>query len=132
RPTRELAVALRESAPFSLRFAVERLEVTAGKKAELKLLLDRNWADFKGSLNVLPLAFPGNFKMANAQIPAGQSEAAITVEVQPSPRPGEYTLAVLGQAQVPFSKDAKATQKPNTLVSLPSRPLTLVVLPAGK
>jgi hypothetical protein len=132
RPTRQLALAVRESAPFSLRFPVERLEVTAGKKAELKLHLDRNWTDFKGSLNALPLAFPGNIKMANAQIPAGQSEAAITIEVQAGTRPGEYTLAVLGQAQVPFNKDAKATQKPNTLVSLPSRPLTLVVLPAGK
>src|SRR5207247_2310102 len=41
RPTRELALAVRDSAPFALRFAAERVEVEAGKRAELKLLLDR-------------------------------------------------------------------------------------------
>jgi hypothetical protein len=129
RPTRELALAVREPAPFSLRFAADRLDVPAGKKAELKLHLDRSWPDFKGNLTVLPLAFPGIFKMGNAQIPMGQNEVAISIEVQAGARPGPYTLAVLGQAQVPFSKDTKATPKPNTLVSLPSRPVTLVVLP---
>ena len=40
---------------------------------------------------------------------------------------GEYTVAVFGQAQVPFSKDAKAATKPPSLVTLPSRPLTLTL-----
>jgi hypothetical protein len=129
RPTRKLALAVREPAPFALRVSAERLEVSAGKRAELKLHLDRSWPDFQGNLTVLPLAFPGVFKMGNVQIPAGQNEAAIAIDVQAGARPGPYTLAVLGQAQVPFSKDAKATPKANTLVSLPSRPVTLVVLP---
>jgi hypothetical protein len=129
RPTRELALAVRESAPFSLGFVAERIEVEAGKRAELKLHLDRQWPDFKKDVTVLPLSFPGNFKMANALIPAATSDVAVTIDVQPNTRPGEYTLAVLGQAQVPYNKDAKATQKPNTLVSQPSRPVTVVVLP---
>jgi hypothetical protein len=41
--------------------------------------------------------------------------------------PGEYTLSVLGQAQVRFNKDPKAAQKPNLVVALPARPVTLVV-----
>jgi hypothetical protein len=36
-------------------------------------------------------------------------------------------VTVLGQAQVPYSKDPKAAQKPNVLVALPARPVTLVV-----
>ena len=61
-----------------------------------------------------------------------QTEATVTIEVQPNARPGSYTLAVVGQAQVPFNKDPKAAMKPNTLVTLPSRPVTLVVQPMKK
>jgi hypothetical protein len=132
RPTRALAMAVRPSAPFALRFAVERVEVAAGKKAELKLQLDRHWPDFKGNLTVLPLSFPGSFRMSNTPVPAGKTEVPVTIDVQANARPGEYTLAVLGQAQVPFNKDDKAAQKANTLVTAPSRPLTVVVLPPAK
>ena len=128
RPTRELALAIRESAPFALHFTPERLEVKAGKKVEVKLHVDRLWPDFKNTLTVSPLAFPGSIRMNNVEIAAGKSEIALPIEVQPGTRPGEYTLAVTGQAQVPYSKDAKA-KKANTLVTQPSRPLTLVVLP---
>jgi hypothetical protein len=132
RPMRQLALAVRPSAPFALRFNADRVEMEAGKKAEMNLCLDRQWPDFKGNVNVLPMSVPGNFKLGNTAIPADKSEIALAVEIPPNAAPGEYTLAVLGQAQVPYSKDPKATQRPNTLVSLPSRPMTLVVLPKAK
>lgn len=130
RPTRELVVAVRGDSPFALTPAVERLEVEAGKKAEVKVKVGRLWPDFKGAVTLLPLAFPGAIKMGNVTAAEGQSEATVTFEVQPNARPGEYTVALAGQAQVPFSKDGKT--KGNTLVSAPSRPVTLVVLPAKK
>src|SRR5262249_18203446 len=42
RPTREFVLAVRDSAPFALEFADERVEVEAGKIAELKLRLRRH------------------------------------------------------------------------------------------
>jgi hypothetical protein len=129
RPTRELALAIRESAPFSLGIPVESVKVEAGQKAELKVRLDRHWLDFKNNVTVLPLSFPGSIKMANAQVPVGKDEVSVSIDVQPNTRPGAYTLALLGQAQVPYNKDASATQKPNTLVSQPSRPVTILVSP---
>ncbi len=129
RPTRELVLAIRESAPFALRFADERLEVKAKSKVELKLQVHRLWPDFRSQLTVQPLSFPGQFRMSNVEVPSAKNEVAVTIEVQAGTPPGEYTLVVTGQAQVPFSKDAAAKQKPNTLVSQPSRPLTLVVRP---
>jgi hypothetical protein len=129
RPMRELIVAIRESAPFALRFAPERVEVKAKSKTALKLHVDRPWPDFKNPVTVLPLAFPGSFRMSQVEGAAGTNEVSVTIEVQAGTPPGEYTLAVMGQAQVPYSKEAGAKQKPNTLVSQPSRPLTLVVLP---
>ncbi len=132
RPTRELVVAVRESAPFGLHFSPARIEVEAGKKVELPLQLNRRWADFKAPVTVLPLAFPGSIKMGTVTVPAGKNEVKVVLEVQQGAQTGEYTLAVQGQGQVPFSKDPKATTKPNTLVSLPSRPITLIVQPGKK
>jgi hypothetical protein len=132
RPMREAVMAIRETSPFDLRFPSDRVEVEAGKKVELKLQLDRHWPDFKNTVNLIPLSFPGPFRMNTVLVAADKNEAIVTIEVQPNTRPGEYTLAVTGQAQVPYSKDPKATSKPNTLVSQPSRPITVVVLPAAK
>ncbi|MGI8981522.1 MAG: PPC domain-containing protein [Pirellulaceae bacterium] len=129
RPTRELTLAIREKAPFALRFAAEQLQIEAGKKVQLKLALSRLNPDFKEKLTLLPLPLPGNIKITAPEIPAGASEAAIDIEIQPGIRPGNYTLSLVGQGQVPYAKDAAAKEKPNLLVSLPSQPLTITVLP---
>src|SRR6185437_12594152 len=89
RPTRELVLAIRESAPFALHFAPERLEVKSGKKAEVKLHADRLWPDFKNTMTVSPLAFPGSIRMNNVEIAADKNEISIPIEVQPGTRPGE-------------------------------------------
>ena len=132
RPTRELAIAIRNGAPYRLEWASDRLEVEAGKVAEAKLRLVRRWEDLTANVTVQPLAFPGNFQLSNAEYAGDQSELTLPITVQNGTRPGAYTLAVLGQAQTPFNKDPAATERPNTLVSLPSLPLTLLVTEAEK
>jgi hypothetical protein len=129
RPTRELVVAVRESAPFALNFEPERLEAKAGSKVELKVHVDRRWPDLKNPITVSALSFPGPIRMDNVVIAPDKSEGAVTLQVQPGTAAGEYTLTVSAQTQVPYSKDAQAKQKPNTLVTLPARPLTLIVKP---
>jgi hypothetical protein len=129
-PSRDLIIAVRDGAPYRLEWASDRIEVEAGKVAEAKLKLVRRWSDFKNEVTVQNLAFPGNFQMNNTSFAGDQAEIAVPITVQGGTRAGEYTLAVLGQGQVPFNKDSKATDRPNTLVSLPSRPLTLVVKPS--
>jgi hypothetical protein len=131
RPTRELVVAVRESAPFALQFAQERIEIEAGKKADVTLKLDRRWPDFTAGLTVQALAAPGPIKFSDTQIPPGKSEAVVPIQVQAGTPPGEYTLVVRGQGQVPFAKDATSA-KTNSLVASPARPLTVFVRPAGK
>ena len=127
RPTRELIVAVRDSAPYRLEWASDRIEVEAGKPAEARLRLTRRWDDFKNNVTIQPLAFPGNFQLSNTDFVGDQTELTLPITVQNGTRPGDYTLVVLGQAQVPFNKDAAAKDRPKTLVSLPSRPLTLSV-----
>ena len=127
RENRDLIIAVRERAPFNLTTEPERITVEAGQKADVKLKLVRHWGEFKNAVNFQPLNFPGQFQLGNGTIGPDQSETTISIAVQAGTRPAEYTLVLLGQGQVPFNKDASKPDKPNTLVSLPSRPLTIVV-----
>ncbi len=130
RPSRELVVAIRDDAPYRLEWTVPEIEIEDGKDASLTLRLTRRWNDFKADVTVQPLSFPGNFKMSNTSFKGDQTELTIPISVQSNTRPGDYTLAVQGQAQVPFNKDADAKDRPNTLVTLPSRSITLRVIAA--
>jgi hypothetical protein len=127
RPTREQLIAVRETAPYSLELTPNLIEVESGKTVELKLAAKRLWPEFTNAINVIPLAFKGQFQMPNATIAANANDVTLRISVQNGTRPGEYTLSVLGQAQVPFNKDPNAKDRPNTLVSMASRPVTLKV-----
>lgn len=132
RPTRELVVAVRGSAPFALTPAADRLEVEVGTKVEVTVKVERLWPDFKGAVTLLPLALPGPVRMANVSVPENRGGATVAFAVQAGTRPGEYTVALAGQAQVPFARDSKTGAKPSTLVTTPCRPITLVVRLAKK
>lgn len=132
RETRDHVFAVREKAPFQMMIEPAKISVEAGQKAEVKLRLVRNWADFKNAVNYQPLNFPGQFQLGNGTIAADQSDVTISIMVQAGTRPGDYSLVILGQGQVPFNKDATKPEKPNTLVSIPSRPLSITVTEAPK
>lgn len=131
RPTRDLAAAVIEKAPFLVSPENDRALVKAGEKLELKFNIKRQWPEFTGDMKLIPLTFPGNFQMSEVQLPAGANDGTLSINVQNNTQPGEYTLSILAQAQVPFNKDAAAKEKPNTLVSMPSKPVTIVVRPAS-
>ncbi len=132
RPSRQLALAVREHGPFDLRLEPAEITVEAGQSVEMKLHARRLWPDFKEKITIQPLQFPGQFKLGNFDVGNDQAEARVKLEVQQNTRPGEYTLTLLGQAQVPFSKDRNSESRPNTLVSTPSRPVTIRVTEAAK
>lgn len=127
RETQSLVVAIRERSPFSLSIEPDRISVEAGQKTEVKLRLVRHWPDFKNAVNFQPLNFPGQFQLGNGTIGADQAESTLSIMVQGGTRAADYTLVVLGQGQVPFNKDPAKSDKPNTLVSIPSRPLMITV-----
>lgn len=127
RPTRDIMVAIVPAKPpFSLRFASEAIRVEAGSKATVELVCDRPPQDFKGAVTVNGLGLPGPVKMPQITIGEGKTTGTMTIEVQPNARPGDYTVCASGQAQVPFTKDP-SKPKANTLVTLPSRPITITV-----
>jgi len=132
RPTRSLDASLVERAPFFVVPEKERLDAKPGDKLELKVQIKRLWPEFTGGLKLLPLSWPGSFQMPELTVSTGATEATAVVTIQKNAAANEYTLALLAQAQVPFHKDPASKDRPNTLVSLPSRPITIAVQPAGK
>ncbi len=130
--SRKLMVAIRERAPFDLRIEPAEVEVVAGQSAELTLLAHRMWSDATNAITVQPHQFSGNFQLGNFDVVPDAASMPFTINVQPGTRPGRYTLTVLGQSQVPFNKDPAATDRPNTLVATPARPVTIVVKPADQ
>jgi hypothetical protein len=128
RPTRELALAVCESAPFALSFEPDKIEAEAGKKVEVKVKLTRRWPDYKSKVT-LQSTLPGYLQVTAPEIPEGKDEATITLS---STAVGDHTVTLNGQTQVPFNKDAKATNRPPTLVTLPVRPMRFVVTPVKK
>lgn len=126
-PLRELPIGVREKAPYALKLQPEKVTVEAGKEVEVKLQATRLWPEFKDKITAIPLSFPGQIQMPTVEIPAGGTEVTVKFTVQNGTRPGDYTISVLGQAQVPFNKDPQAKDRPNTLVSTPSLPLTITV-----
>lgn len=130
RPTREQLLAVRERAPYALELIPNQIDVQAGKTVELKLQAQRYWPKFTNAINVIPLSFKGSFQMANGTIAANTNDVTVRITVQAGTRPGEYTMSILGQAQVTFHKDPNAKDRPNTLVSVASRPLTIKVTEA--
>lgn len=128
-PHRQLMLAVREEGPFDLRIEPPEIEVAAGAVTELTLHLTRRWPQGIGTVSVQPLAFPGSFQLGNFEMAADVTSAPLRITVQSNARPGRYTLSVLGQAQVPFHKDPASQDRPQTLVSTPSRPVTITVVP---
>jgi hypothetical protein len=128
RPTRQLPLAVvGEKAPYGLRCEPDNVSVEMNGKLSLKVLAARHWPEAQGAIKVIGLGLPGGFQFGEREIAAGQNEGSFELQVG-NMQPGEYTLVLLGQAQVPFKKDP-AGQPVNTLVAIPCRPIAIKVTP---
>lgn len=127
RVCREIGLAVRANAPYSLKAPAEALPVVAGQPLDATFTVDRRWPDFKGKVQLNGLNLPPGFSIPATDLPADQNAVSVKVTVAANVPPGTYSLVLRGDAQVPFTKDPKATGKPNVRVADPSTPLTVVV-----
>lgn len=132
RPCRAIAASIRETGPYAVVVEPSTLTIEAGKEVAIQVIVKRLWPEFKDKISLQTLGWPGNFQLGNFDVNGDQTEATVTIKVQPNTREGNYTLCLEGQGQVPFDKDPLAKERKNTLVSLPSRPFTITVVPAPK
>jgi hypothetical protein len=126
---RETCLAVREKAPYAVTMTNEKLSVAAGLSLETSAKLARHWPEFKANAQLIGLNLPPGFSLATTNIAANSTEAAIKINVAANVPPGEYTVVLRGDAQVPFNRDPTATARPNVRVADPSTPLRVQVLP---
>lgn len=131
RMTRDICLAVRPRAPYGLKTPVEPLTVAAGAAFDAPVKIDRLWPDFKGKVQLTGLNLPPGFNVPTTDLPADKTEVVVKVAVAGNVPPGTYTVNLRGDAQVPYSKDPKATSKPNVRVADPATPLTVVVTAAA-
>ncbi len=124
---REICLAVRPAAPYALRMPAEKATVAAGGSFETVVSVRRHWPDFKGKVQLIGLNLPPGFNVPATNLPAGQTEARVKISVAGNVPPGTYSVVLRGDAQVPYSRDPKATSKPNVRVADPTTPLTVVV-----
>jgi Bacterial pre-peptidase C-terminal domain len=129
---REIALAVRSTAPYGIRLSAETLTVPAGGTLEAIATVARQWPDFKGKVQLNGLNLPPGFAMAATDIGPQQDRATLKIMVAPNVPPGDYSLVMRGDAQVPFAADAKATNRPLVRVADCSTPLTVAVAAAKK
>jgi hypothetical protein len=134
RVERGLMLAVRPGAPYSLVPSLDKAALVQGEKGSLKVKLTRLSPDFKTPLTVqaIQTELPRGLTLNNNQpitIAANAAEGTLPINVQPNVAPGTYTLVLRTQTQMPYNKDPMAKQKPNTIVVMPSAPVTLTILP---
>jgi hypothetical protein len=129
---REICLAVRARAPYGIVLPAERASVAAGGTLEAKMTVRRHWPGFTGKVQLSGLNLPPGFRVAATEVPAGKTEATIKLTVAPNVPPGDYTVALRGDAQVPFNRDPAAANRPLVRVADPSTPWTVTVTPARK
>ena len=129
---RSLVVAVRDRAPYRVAATVDKPAFVQGDKAALTLKVDRYWPDFKAPLQAVAVDLPPNLAVNNNQpvtIAADKNAANVQLTTGPNVLPGNYSFLLRTTAQVPYSKDPAAKQKPSINVVLPSTSVTVAVLP---
>jgi hypothetical protein len=129
---REICLAVRSTAPYGIRLPEEKLSVSAGGAVEAKARVTRHWPDFKGKVQLIGLNLPPGFAFDTTDIAADKDEATIKFKVAANVPPGDYSVVVRGDAQVPFAADPKATTRPLVRVADPSTAMVVTVTAAVK
>jgi hypothetical protein len=129
---REICLAVRSTAPYGILLPAEKVSVQAGETLEAKATVRRLWPDFKGKVQLNGLNLPPGFALATTDIAADKDEAIVKIKVAGNVPPGDYSVVLRGDAQVPFAADPKVTARPLVRVADPSTPLTLTLLAAAK
>ncbi|MBM4072982.1 MAG: hypothetical protein FJ271_29260 [Planctomycetes bacterium] len=120
---REIGLAVRSRAPYGIRLTENPQEVAAGSMLEFPVTIQRHWDDFKGKVQLNGLNLPPGFGFATVDIAADKTEANAKLTIAGNVPPGDYSVVLRGDAQVPFNRDTKATSRPNVRVADPSSPL---------
>jgi hypothetical protein len=127
---RELALAVREKAPYILTVESNDIVVSQGEKITVMVKLARQ-GDFKQAVNVVALNLPANLVQQPLSIAAGADSGKLTLDYKGGALPAgsKITLALRGQTLAPLAKNAqpKGAEPSNFLQAC--APITVTVVP---
>jgi hypothetical protein len=127
RVCREICLAVRSKAPYSLKTSDAKLTVAAGGTLETKVTVKRNWSDFKDKIQLTGLNLPPGFEFSSIDLPADQKEVPVKLTVAPEVPAGLYTVVLRGEAPVTFPPDPAAGDRTSLRIADPATPMTIEV-----
>jgi hypothetical protein len=127
RLARTIPLAVREGSPYQITATPAEITVSRGLPAKLKVQTARR-GDFKGQIdNLTAVSLPPNAQNAAVAIPADKNDVEIALPLPVTVPVGSYTVALRGNAPVPFTKDPKGQNKQNVNVYDVSTPVRVIV-----
>jgi hypothetical protein len=98
---RELVLAVRDKAPYSLSTETDALTVAQGEKIRIPVKLTTHWPDFKSNVQLSAAALPPGLNVPPITLTPGKDTAAAVFELKGGVAlaPGNYTLVLRGQTQ---------------------------------
>jgi hypothetical protein len=126
RASREICLAIGSPAPYRLSVPGSPISVKAGATAEVKVTVERCWADFHDKVGINGFNLPPGFEVTPAEIPEGKSETTVKINLTAEVPPSTYSVVLRGDASVPYQPDPAGAKMP-VRVSDPAPPVTVVV-----
>ncbi|MEZ6070851.1 MAG: hypothetical protein R3C10_11410 [Pirellulales bacterium] len=131
RMTRELTVAVRETAPLLVELGAESVDLAQSQLLELPVKVTRR-GDFAGEVTLTAVHRPPNVTPTPDEplkVAGDQGEATLKVFAAGDAPPGRYTFYLQADAQVPFTKDPSGNDKKPVAVADASTSVTVTVRP---
>lgn len=122
---RELVVAVRDKAPFSLSVEKDRISVLQGERISIPVKLTA--IDFKGGVQISALSLPVGMALAPVTVQAG-GNATINLDSKTTVLPGNYTVVLRGQTQPPQPNQQPKPGGPRNLIQT-SPPIDVTIVP---
>ena len=126
---RELVVAVRAKAAYTLVVSADKIKVSQGEKISIPVKLVPG-ADFKGTVQVAAIGGPPGLTPQSLSLTPGQG-GTVTLDTKGGTQipPGNYTVFLRGQTQVinPKAPPPKGPQPPNIIQV--SMPVSVTVVP---
>ncbi len=98
---RELVVAVRDEAPYSLTAENAKVSIRQGEKISIKVKLHKHWPVFKTSVQLTAAGLPPGLTVQPVTLAAGKDSAVAVFQPKGGRglTPGHYTLVLRGQTQ---------------------------------
>jgi hypothetical protein len=123
---RELVLAIRDKAPYSLSVTKDQFTVKQGERISVPLKLTPLGAEFKSNVQISALTLPTGMALQPVTVNPNQN-ATINLDSKTTVLPGNYTLILRGQTQPPNPNQQPMKGAPRNIVqTTPAIAVTIV------